>query len=316
MTIATEPGFDLADDALYAADPDAPEDAEEAPADGQLGPDIITPEAPFGYTRDRSAPGGWRPKKAPGRPRLPRTPEEIAAEPPPPRTPDEPPRQGAKPLPPADEDVPMPAGGTIARKVNKFYRRAGRVLKNLDEEVGVAFIECTRKEDADDVTVGEAWEALAKDNPRIRAWLLNFVKGGTWQDLALAHASIAAAIFMRRWLLEHIPFMGMVASWFERDEDDQADDSEDGGRGAAELLEAADVEAMAGVHSDVMRRAGSNVTIKRMAAKLADGSASLADLEHLDPELVAAAQKMASQGVPPGLRRHQPKSTTRRKRRR
>jgi len=315
--VTTENPSGLIDDALYASDPDGPE-GPETPAETPeepFGPDTITPDAPFGYTRDSSAPGGWRPKKAPGRPRRPRSADEIAAEPPPPRAPDEAPAQAPKPPPLTDEDVPMPAGGTIAKKINRLYRRAGRVLRKLDEETGVAFLECTRKDEPDDVTVGEAWEQLAKDNPRIRAWLLNLVKGGAWQDLALAHAPIAAAIFMRRWLLDHVPFMGMVAAWFERDDDDQ-DDGDGGGRGGAGLLQAADVEAMAGVHADVMRRAGSGVTIKRLAAKLADGSASIDDLDQLDPGLVAAAQKLAASGVPPGFRRHQPKNRPRSKRHR
>ncbi len=294
------------DDALYADEP-----ATEAAAAAEPGPDDVTAAAPYGWTRDRAT-GLMRPKLAPGRPRAPRTPEELADEPePPPRPHDEPPAQDRKPLPPTDDDVPMPAGGVIAKKVNRLYRRIGRALRKLDDEIGTAFLEVTRKEDPDDVTAGEAWENLAKDNPRIRAWILNAIKGGAWQDLIFAHGAIAMAIFTKRWILEHIPIIGMAASWFERDDDDgQAGDDD----GQAEQLEPADVQAMADTSAAIMRRAGSNVTIKRMAAKLADGSASLEDLEHLDPELVAAAQSMAARGLPPGLRR-QPQKRSRAKRR-
>jgi len=305
MTTAPAEEIDLANDDLYA--PDAAEDAAGG-APFEPGPDTITDEAPFGYTRDPAAPGGWRPKKAAGRPRIPRSAAELAAEPEPePRPPDEAPRPGSGPAPLADDDVPMPKGGTIARQANRLYRRVGRVVRKLDYDIGTAIIECTKAEEPDDVTVGQAWEELCRTNVRIRRFVLGFLKGGAWQDLAMAHAPIVAAIFAKEWVLKHIPFFDLIAGWFERDDDDggQADDDD------RPTLEPGDLAAMRDVTEATMRqaaeRAGGGVTIQRLARKLADGSATEEDLEHLDPNLVAAAQSLAHKGVPPGFRRQQPK---------
>lgn len=309
MTTATAetPLEDLTQDSLYASD-DAL-DPGAATAGGPIGPDTITPEAPYGYTQDRVT-KEWRPKKAPGRPHTPKDAEQLAAGPPPPPPPaDEPPRTDVKPPPPADEDVPMPKGGTIAKAVDKLYRRAGRIMRHLDRDIGEALIACTHADEEDDITAGQAWEALCRTNPRIRAWVLQFTKGGAWQDLLMVHAPIAIAILSKPWILSHIPFMSIIGEWFAGDDDGQADD-DDGGQ-----LEPGDLEQIADTHSAVMQRAGAGVTLQRIAAKLADGSARPEDLDQLDPDLVAAAQAMAAKGVPPGFRRQQPKNRTRAKRR-
>lgn len=312
-TVAENALEDLTQDALYAAD-----DPEPGAAPPGIGPDTITAEAPYGYTQDRVS-KQWRPKKAPGRPHTPRSAEQIAAEPPPPPPPaDEPPAAAPKPPPVTDADVPMPKGGVIARKVDKLYRRAGKILRRLDYDLGQALIECTRADEEDDITAGQAWEALCRDNPRIRAWVLQFTRGGTWQDLIMVHAPLAVALFSKPWILSHIPLMSMIGGFFEADDDDQAGDGGQDldGDGRAEDLTPGDLEAMADTHSAVMRRAGAGVTLTRIAAKLADGSARPEDLDQLDPDLVAAAQAMAAQGkIPAGLRRNQPKSRPRSKRR-
>lgn len=185
------------------------------PAPGTDGPPPDGPDAPFGWTRDQQT-KQWRPKKSPGRPKAapPPSPEDVAAAPPvaPPK--DEPPPDKGrhKRSAPTDADVPMPKGGVIAKGVNKAYRRIGKALKIVDVEIGQAFIECTRPDpdDPDLPTVGEAWEALAAGNPRIRAWLLNAIKGSNWQELVLAHAPIGMALASRTWV------RGLLARWFPR----------------------------------------------------------------------------------------------------
>lgn len=318
MTTATDEEIDLSNDDFYGPDVPGPgpDPGHTAPSSAPPGPDTITDEAPYGYTQDRKT-GTWRPKLSPGRPRTPKSPAELAAEPPPPPpAADEAPGPPRPPAAPTDDDVPMPRGGTIAKGVDRFYRRVGRIVRHMDYDIGQAIIATTRAEEPDDITVGQAWETLCRDNVRIRWFVLSFLKGGAWQDLAMAHGPIVAAIFAKEWVLKHLPIINMLGAWFERDTDDdgQADDD---GRGPR--LERGDIEAMAAAADESMRqaagRAGAGVTISRLAAKLADGSASPDDLEHLDPELVKAATAMAQKGVPPGFRRQQPKNRSRAKRR-
>lgn len=208
MTVTAEDtDLDPTADEYFGAD--VPDDLEPPAADGP--PPEDPDRAPYGWTRDTKT-HQWRPKKSPGRPKHapPPGPEEVAAAPPINRPEDAPPpprsrkRRGPAPT---DESVPMPKGGVIARGVDRLYRRAGRMIRILDDEIGLAVIECSRPdpEDPDAPTAGQAWEALAKDNPRVRAWLLGLLKGGTWQDLIMVHAPIALALFTRDWVRRLIP---------------------------------------------------------------------------------------------------------------
>lgn len=319
MTAVTDEAVDLANDDFYGPDvpKTGPDPGHPPPEQAGPGPDTITDKAPYGYTQDRRT-GQWRPKLSPGRPRTPKSPAELAAEPPPELpAPDEAPGPPRPPAAPTDDDVPMPRGGTIAKGVNRLYRRIGRIARAMDHDIGQAIIASTRAEDPDDVTVGDAWENLCRGNVRIRAFVLNALKGGAWQDLAMAHGPIVAAIFAKEWVINHLPVINMLAGWFAHDDDQDGDDQDGDDRGPR--LEAADIRAMAATAEDSLRkaagRAGAGVTISRLAAKLADGSASPADLEHLDPELVKAATAMAQRGIPPGFRRQQPKTRSRAKRR-
>ena len=187
-------------------------DEPELPGAAADGPPPDDPAlAPYGWTKDPKT-HQWRPKKSPGRPRAtaPPSPEEVAAAPPITATADQPPpprdRKRKRP-PPTDADTPMPKGGVIAKGIDRLYRRAGRMLRILDDELGLAVIECTRPDpdDPDAPTVGQAWEALARENPRIRARILALLKGGTWQDLIMAHAPIGIALFTRDWFRRLIP---------------------------------------------------------------------------------------------------------------
>jgi hypothetical protein len=222
----TADDYYTADDPEDDQDPAAPTGAggagTAAPPDHDPGdPPPSGPEAPFGWTRDRHT-GQWRPKLRPGRPpKAPPGAEELAEGPPADREQDQPPREDAKPAGPApgapDEPVAMPAAGFIARKVNKLYRRAGRIISAKDEEIGAAFIAAGTKEDEDDVTAGEAWENLCRVNPRIRAWVMRLLTGGLYWDLVMAHAPIMLAILMKPAVLKYIPFRALLERWAEPD---------------------------------------------------------------------------------------------------
>lgn len=206
-------------------------------------------EAPWGYTKDRKT-GELRPKKKPGaRPgpvaraagSTPPSLEELrAAGPvdgaPKDRAPGATRRRGRRSLrdriqaPPPAELPPFRAG-PIAKQVNALYRRAGKILKQMDRDLGIAVIACTKKEDEDDITVGEAWEELAKNNPRIRAFLLSITTTGAWAGLFMAHAPIAAALMMKEGIRKHLPLQGLIEAFLdnEGEEDGQDDDdAEDG----------------------------------------------------------------------------------------
>jgi hypothetical protein len=120
--------------------------------------------------------------------------------------------------PKTNADVPPFRAGPIAAGMNKLYARTGKIVQVLDPEVGGAIISVTRKESADDVTVGEAWEELAKTNPRIRAFLLKMIQGGTWGQLIMAHAPIFLAVIMKDGIRKHIPFMKLIEAMLSDDE--------------------------------------------------------------------------------------------------
>ena len=96
----------------------------------------------------------------------------------------------------------MPKSGQIAAGMNRLYRTAGRVLQALNapdtrgRRAGVALAEITRKQDPDDVTVGEAWEKLAAGNPRVRAFLLRLVSGGAAGELVWCHVPVVIALMV------------------------------------------------------------------------------------------------------------------------
>jgi hypothetical protein len=168
------------------------------------------------------ATGERRPKKRPGRRSKTASPppgpspalEDLqalgalpdAAEDAPPGTP----AKGKRKTPKPAEPLPPFRAGVIAKGMNSLYRRAGRVLRIWDYDIGSAVIACTRAEDEDDTTVGEAWENLAKTNPRIRAFLLKLMTGGAWTGLFMAHMPIFMAIAMKDGVRERIPFLQLA----------------------------------------------------------------------------------------------------------
>jgi hypothetical protein len=228
-------------------------------------------DAPYGYTRDRDT-GELRPKKVPGRPRArPPSVEELKAAQD--GSPEEP--SGPRNSPPAEDRAPDEKGkhgrpgvvedpvtpyvpGVIARGMNRLYKRAGKIVKAFDPAVGAALIEVTRKDDDDDLTVGEAWEELAKTNPRIRRFLMRLITGGAYGQLLMAHAPVLLAIMMKPAVLRHIPFARLIEA-LAADDEDQADEEPGSspGQGLLNGLEAADLQQMAGFAQGLMANFGS-----------------------------------------------------------
>jgi hypothetical protein len=192
--------------------------------------------------------GERRPKKRPGRQRKSDAPESVAdaglssdagemtERAPIERTPDRSPsagrrktrggRRGSKSGDAPRADVPRETAeappfraGPIAKGMNKLYRRVGKLVKMGDPLIGQAFIDITVKDDEDDTTVGEAWEELAKANPRIRAALLKLLTGSGWGTLLACHLPILMAVGIRTGFLERLPLGGLIQA-FGPDEDD------------------------------------------------------------------------------------------------
>lgn len=206
------------------------------------------PEAPYGYTRD-AATGEMRPKKSPGRPRKPPSLDELKAEKEteaagepviegrvvgdrPPETPRGRKKGAGDPKPDKPVNpVPQFREGQIEKGINKMYRRAGRIVRVMDAEIGAAIIEAARKESDDDLTVGSAWEEIARHNPRIRAFLLMMMRGGAWGGLFWAHAPIFLAVLMKPAVQARLPFGAMMAAFMSGDDEGGGQDAEEDGDG-------------------------------------------------------------------------------------
>lgn len=215
-------------DPVGEPDPPKPVEAERpyTPAEG------LPPEAPYGYTVDRKT-GVKRPRKRAGRGVRVVKVEEPAEQgaPKPAREPDRVPGR-VKPEEPrarrarvrVDKPEPEPLApfraGPIAKGVNRLYRKGGKILKIWDAEIGQALIECTRRDidpetdepDPEDTTVGEAWEEIAKVNPRIRRVLMKLIEGGAWGALFMAHAPILIAILTKESVLRRLPLTRLFAA--------------------------------------------------------------------------------------------------------
>jgi hypothetical protein len=137
-----------------------------------------------------------------------------------------PPKGRGRRAPKSAPELPPFRAGVIAKGMNSLYRRAGRIIRIWDPDIGTAVIACTRALDEDDSTVGDAWENLAKTNPRIRAFLLKLMAGGAWTQLVMAHVPIFMAIAMKDGIRERIPFMGLADALLN---DDGPEAGEDGG---------------------------------------------------------------------------------------
>lgn len=214
------------DSPVPANGPDMP-----GPAD-----DDTSPEAPYGWMTDPST-GERRPRKRAGR-------RPKDAVPPAGKTPALADLKDLGGLPAADDDVAPGSGksragkgrkaprapraatplppfreGVIAKGVNKLYRRAGRLLRIWDPAIGSAVIATTMATDDDDITAGEAWENLARTNPRIRALLLTLMKGGAYTDLFTTHLPILLAVMMRDGIRERIKFLPIAEAFLVDDDE-------------------------------------------------------------------------------------------------
>ncbi len=235
-----EPPFQPPEVDQEEAEETAEETAERpyTPAEG------LDPEAPYGWTIDRAT-GVKRPKKRAGRVKI--TPQNDEPEPATagaPRAEREPDRvpgrvrpeskkrgRGTRQRTPKPPPEPLPSfrAGPIAKAVNKLYLRAGKLVRAMDPDIGTAIISMTRKEldeegrpIDDDVTVGEAWEEIARLNPRIRAMLMKLISGGAWSQLFMVHAPLLLAILMKESIARRLPLMSMLASFFNDDEGEPA----------------------------------------------------------------------------------------------
>jgi hypothetical protein len=269
-------------------------------------------EAPYGYKADGT------PKKTAGRPRRSpsvdelKTPESVApafgsgdgdSDPAPPpaasespadRAPDERARTVRKAKGSTSHEAAPPyKAGLITTGVNRLYRRAGKIVRAMDHDIGTAILE-SAKNTADagepDDSVGAAWDELAKTNPRIRKFLMKCIAGGAWGQLVMAHAPIAMAIIMKPAILRLIPFQGLIASMAEPDED-----TAPGEGGLPGGMTAADAGQMADLAQQQMQRMGLNVP-PEVAAQMAAMAQGM-----MGPVLVPS-------GPPePAFTRHQPR---------
>ena len=191
-------------------------------------------EAPYGWTKDEAT-GEMRPKKSPGRPRKSPSLDDLkarqeadaaaGAETP---AADRPPsaprrkRRGRASTPSADRPAPpvpqhLRSEGAIAKSVNQLYRKAGKLVRVMDADIGQALIDITRAEDADDVTVGDAWEQLARTNPRVKAFLMRMLAGGAWSGLVAVHAPVFMALLMKDSIRKRIPFARLAMAMVDDD---------------------------------------------------------------------------------------------------
>lgn len=190
-----------------------------------MGPDE---NAPYGYMVDPDT-GERRPKKRAGRRRKAEAPpsvenlDKVTGGPDDDRPPQRPKKGKA-----AKETAPIPPfrAGPIASGVNKLYTRAGKVVRVWDRDIGSALIAIARKEGEDDTTVGEAWEEIARTNPRIRAFLLRLLEGSAWSNLFMAHLPVLLAVLMKEGIRSRLPFQGVLSAMLDPNEDGPSDMSQ------------------------------------------------------------------------------------------
>lgn len=195
-------------------------------------------EAPYGWTPDGA--GGMRPKKSPGRPRKSPSLDDLKArrEAEPPGAPDSPsgagdrppaalkgrrrragsPREEPRPAPPVPQAYRYEGG--LAKGINRLYRKAGKIAIALGvEPEGRALVEMTRVEDADDITVGDAWEQLCRTNPRVRAIWLRLLAGSAAGQVFMAHLPVLIAFLMRDGVRQRVPFGRLIAAMSQGEEE-------------------------------------------------------------------------------------------------
>jgi hypothetical protein len=156
--------------------------------------------------------------------------------------------------------VPPFRAGPIATGMNKLYAAAGKIVRAWDHDIGTAIIGTTRKESDDDTTVGEAWEELARTNPRIRAFLYKMIEGGAWSGVFMAHAPIFLAVLMKEGIRKRLPFQGLLSSLLDSDQDGPSEVSQMFGG-----VQAPDMQQMWNLAADLMANMPRSATINPSA---------------------------------------------------
>jgi hypothetical protein len=269
--------------------------------------DVPADPAPYGYKADGT------PKKTAGRPRrspsvdelkTPEAEDEVPAEgkggpetataagPPPDRAPDERARAVRKAKgSAAREAVPPYKAGLITSGVNRLYRRAGKIVRAMDSDIGTAILESARntaEAGEPDDSVGAAWDELCKTNPRIRKFVMKCIAGGAWGQLVMAHAPIAMAILMKPAIFRLIPFSKLIASMAEPDED-----TAPGEGGLPGGMTADDAGQMADLAQAQMAKMGLNVPpdVAAQMAAMAQGMMGPVLVPSAPPEPAFARQQ-------------------------
>jgi hypothetical protein len=67
--------------------------------------------------------------------------------------------------------------------ITALYGQVGNVVAYVAYPLGQAIVQQAGP-------AGEAWDAVAKQNPTVRKWLLNMTKTGAWGELFAAHLPI------------------------------------------------------------------------------------------------------------------------------
>ena len=279
-TFVSNLGFVAADQQSIPTSADEPDPGRDFAALMSSAASAAAPaadEAPFGWTTDRAT-GERRPKKAAGRPRTSPSLDELKARraeaqasgpgsPDPTAGPgapegDRPPASGKRKRRDTtpDDDHKPPASdrpGMITKGVNRLYRRAGKIVKAMDRDIGIAIIEATQntadKGEPDD-SVGAAWEEVCKTNPRIRRFVLRLIAGGAWGQLVMAHAPILLAIILKDGIRKHLPLAKFIEAFLSEDDDeDQDDDGEKTGlAGLMDGMTSDDLKQMATLAQQMM----------------------------------------------------------------
>ncbi len=120
--------------------------------------------------------------------------------------------------PAVEQDIPPFRAGPIAKGMNRLYTKAGKFLRVIDPQIGGVLVAMTRKESDDDTTVGEAWEELAKTNPRVRVFLLKLIERGALGTLIAVHAPLILAILMKDRIRRFIPFARIIEAMTSDDD--------------------------------------------------------------------------------------------------
>lgn len=123
------------------------------------------------------------------------------------------------------ETLPPFRAGVISKGVNGLYRKAGRLAKMFDPDLGKALIAITRAGDEEDVTVGDAWEEVARTNPRIRAFLLRIMARGAMAELFRVHLPILLVILMKPAIQARLPILRLAEVMLTDDDPDPAEQS-------------------------------------------------------------------------------------------